>query len=239
MAQRFYEKAGVQAAIGGGIFLLIATIITICHQRSELVQDNKRLKGENANLKEKNQNLERDFLPFKTVAIQWFGGDGPTNLLKLADRITEMHSELEQKTAEINKLKSSVEELKPSLQLLKYRQSKDGDLWVTRLYFGSKDGRGFPRFSVALAFEKPYETAKAFASPSGNDAVRTGAGGRVSSNLGSISVGELRFITGESKSQACKIYGTQLPDDGNLVLEFRSKEQIQQIVSLNLEPSSH
>ena len=235
MAQHFYQKAGVQAAIGGGIFLLIATIITICHQRSELVQENKRLIGENGGLKEKNQSLERDIVPFKTVAVQWFGGDGPTNLLKLAEKITQIHSELEQKTAEINKLKSSVEELKPSLQLLKQKQSRDGDSWVTRLYFGSKDGRGFPRFSVAIAFDKPYETAKVYASPIGNDSIRVGS----QSQANSFSVGDLCIVTGASQSQVCKVFGTQLSDNGNLVLEFRSKEQVHRIVSLNLEPGAH
>src|SRR5207249_3831032 len=129
---------------------------------------------------------------------------GPTNLLRLAERINQIHSELEQKTAEINKLKSSVEGLKPSLLLLNQKQSRAGDLWVTRLYFGSKDGRGFPRFTVAVAFDKQYEKVKVYASPSGNESVRVGANARANS----FSVGELRIITGESQSQACKVYGT-------------------------------
>ncbi len=218
MSQRFYQKAGVQAAIGGGIFLLIATGITICHQRSQLVQENKRLTKENGDQKEKIQNQERDLIPFKTVAIQWFGGDGPTNLLKLAERVTQIHSELEQKTAEINKLKSSVEELKPSLRLLESRQAKDGDVWVTRLAFGSKVGQVLREFAITVAFDKQYESAKSFV---------TGEG--------MVSTGKLQILEGASQARIFRFYGTQLLANNYLVVEFRSKEQLQ-VVALNLEP---
>lgn len=220
MAQRWYQKAGVQAAIGGGIFLLIATIITIHHQRSELVQENKRLTGENSGLKEKNQNLERDFIPFKTVAIQWFGGDGPTNLLKLAGRITEMHSELAQKTDEINKLKSSVNELKPVFRLLESTQAKEGEIWITRLAFGSKVGHSFREFAVTIAFDKQYESAKPFVAGDGM-----------------VSTGKLQTLEGASQARIFRFYGTQLLANNYLVVEFRSTEQLQ-VVALSLEPKS-
>lgn len=218
MSQHFYQKAGVQAAIGGGIFLLIATIVTICHQRSELVQENKRLTKENGEQKGKIENQERDIIPFKTVAVQWFGGDGPTNLLRLAERITQIHTELEQKTAEINNLKSSVEELKPSFQLLEQKETKDGDVSVTRLVFGSKVGHAFREFAVTVAFDKQYESAKPFVAGDGL-----------------VSTGKLQTLEGASQSRIFRFYGTQLLANNYLVVEFRSKEQLQ-VVALNLEP---
>ncbi len=182
------------------------------------MSENERLTGENASQEKKIRQLDTDLIPFRTVAVQWLGGDGPTNLLKLAERITQIHSELEQKTAEINNLKSSVNELKPAFRLLESTQVKEEDIWITRLAFGSKVGHPFREFAVTVAFDKQYESAKPFVTGDGM-----------------VSTGKLQTLEGASQARIFRFYGTQLIANNYLVVEFRSQEQLQ-VVALNLEP---
>lgn len=90
MAQRFYQKASVQVSIVSGIALIIVTLITIAHQRSELKQDNKNLKTQVSELKEENSDLKRErdkfetqLSPFLAAADQKFPDAPPDQRLDL------------------------------------------------------------------------------------------------------------------------------------------------------------
>jgi len=90
MAQKFYQKASVQVSIVSGLALIIVTLITIAHQRSELNQDNKNLKKEISKRKEEISNLKRErdkfeiqLTPFLARADQRFPEAPPDQRLEL------------------------------------------------------------------------------------------------------------------------------------------------------------
>ena len=175
---------------------------------------NKEIEKKNADI----QRLETQLTPFRTIALGRFTGSEPEALKKLAEQLTLLQSADERKTAEINKLKASVTELIPTFRLLEQRQVREGAMWVTRLVFSSKIGNPFSGFAVAVTFDKTYESAKPYVT-----------------GQGIVVTGELKTLEGAEKSRIFRFYGTQLLANNYLVVEFRSKEQIQ-IISLNLEP---
>lgn len=104
MAQRFYQKASVQVAIVGAIGLIIATVITIGHQRSELRLDNKNLQTKLADsqsaladVKAERDKYQTQLAPFLAVAERRFP-DEPTDkrlellLTKLDKAISDVQS---------------------------------------------------------------------------------------------------------------------------------------------------
>jgi hypothetical protein len=94
MIQRFYQKATVQVAIVSGLFILLATGITIWHQRSELKRENKRLLNLSQNQTAEIQRLETLLTPFRTIAIEKFTGTEAEALQQLAERITTVDAAL-------------------------------------------------------------------------------------------------------------------------------------------------
>ena len=88
--QRFYSKASVQVAIVSTIGLIVITLITISHQRSELKRNNDKMKEE---IKEKTaeiQRLETLLTPFRTIALEKYAGPEREALLKLAAKIQSL-----------------------------------------------------------------------------------------------------------------------------------------------------
>ena len=90
MAQKFYQKASVQVSIVSGLALIIVTLITIAHQRSELKQDNKdftkqvpELKEEIGDLKRERDKFKIQLAPFLAAADQKFPDAPPDQRLDL------------------------------------------------------------------------------------------------------------------------------------------------------------
>jgi hypothetical protein len=79
MTQRFYQKASVQTAIVTAIGLIIITLITVGHQRSELRLDNKNLQAKLADsqstlydVKTERDKYQTQLAPFLAVAEKSF-----------------------------------------------------------------------------------------------------------------------------------------------------------------------
>lgn len=107
MAQKIYEKAGVQAAIVGavitGIFLIFINIFI------NLMQNNTKRLEEDIKAKDlKIQQLETQLIPFKTIALEKFTGTENERLQQLAANLEEIvKNQEEQKwknAAQFNKL---------------------------------------------------------------------------------------------------------------------------------------
>jgi len=112
MTQKFYQKASVQVAIVSAIGLVVVTLITIWHQRSQLKADNKALQGEVQQTKAEIQRLETLLTPFRTIALEKFTGDEKDALRKLADYVIELHQRDVEQTRRIAELQKEVDKTK-------------------------------------------------------------------------------------------------------------------------------
>ncbi len=130
MAQKWYHKAGVQAAIVAGLFFLVICIIQILHQRSGLKHqvdslneditrketDIRRLsqtvtdkQAAIAGLVAEVQRLETVLTPFRTMAVEHFVESGETEALrKLAEYVTTLEARLNKAMVELEQTRSSV-----------------------------------------------------------------------------------------------------------------------------------
>ena len=108
MTQKFYQKASVQVAIISTLGLIIITLITIAHQRSQLKQDNDRLQADLSEKTSEVQRLETLLIPFRTIALERYTGTESEALAKLASRITELESLDQKRTLELDNLKKKV-----------------------------------------------------------------------------------------------------------------------------------
>lgn len=114
--QRFYQKASVQVAIVSGIGLIVATLIMVFHQRSQLKSDNKVLERRVAEKTAEIQRIETLLTPFRTIALEKYTGDEKEALRKLADYVVELQrrdaeqaqriQELEEQTRDLDKFKT-------------------------------------------------------------------------------------------------------------------------------------
>jgi len=157
----------VYAAIVAGFFGLVGLWLG---SRLEASQLKHRVAGLEASLIHKDaeiQRLETLLTPFRTIALERFTGSDAEVLKKLAEQLTLLQSADERKAAEINKLKATVTDLTPAFMLLETKQVEEGDVWVTRLAFGSKVGHPFPKFAIAVTFDKTYESAKPYVTGQG------------------------------------------------------------------------
>jgi hypothetical protein len=94
MAQRFYQKASVQVAMVSGIVLLLATCITICHQRSELREQNAVLSALTQKQTAEIQRLETILTPFRTIALEKYAGPEGEALRQLGENISAIDASL-------------------------------------------------------------------------------------------------------------------------------------------------
>ncbi|MBN1870380.1 MAG: hypothetical protein JW847_07400 [Candidatus Omnitrophica bacterium] len=112
MNQKFYHKASVQVAIVTAIGLIIMTLVTIWHQRSQLKQDNKMLEREIVDKSAEIQRLETLLMPFRTIALEKYTGDEKEALQKLADYVVELQKKDAEQTKQIGELQSEVDQTK-------------------------------------------------------------------------------------------------------------------------------
>ncbi len=112
MTQRFYQKASVQVAIVSAIGLIVAALITVGHQRSQLKSENKKLEGEVTDKTAEIQRLETLLTPFRTIAIQKYTGDEAQSLRKLADYVVKLQERDAEQAKRIGELQKQVEQTK-------------------------------------------------------------------------------------------------------------------------------
>src|SRR5258708_11399473 len=99
MAQKFYEKAGVQGALVGGLLLLLGVPINSWFQSRldapALKAENEQLRTDLAKKTTDLQLLQTKFAPFEVIAIQNFTGTEAERLSKLALRLNDIQKGLE------------------------------------------------------------------------------------------------------------------------------------------------
>jgi hypothetical protein len=112
MTQKFYQKASVQVAIISAIGLIIVSLITVGHQRSQLKSDNKKLEREVADKTAEIQRLETLLTPFRTIALEKYTGDEKEALRKLADYVIELQQRDADQAKRIEALQRELEQTK-------------------------------------------------------------------------------------------------------------------------------
>jgi hypothetical protein len=90
LANRWYQKASVQGALVGGVFLTIITAIVEFSPKRRLEKQVSDLKAQLA--------------PFKTLALERFGGNEQQALVKLATQLGELQTQLERQAGTIGRL---------------------------------------------------------------------------------------------------------------------------------------
>ena len=108
MSQKFYQKASVQVAMVSAIGLIIVTIITIAHQRSQLKSDNIGLQRENDTKTTEIQRFETLLTPFRTIALEKYTLPEAEALRKLAEQIGVLQDADKQKTEKIAQLENEL-----------------------------------------------------------------------------------------------------------------------------------
>ena len=116
MTQKWNQKASVQTAMVITIGSIIVTLLTIWHNRSQIINENKQLKEDTTQLTAEVQRLETLLTPFRTIAIDKFTGPESESLRKLAKYIIQLQEkdfeqtkriqELENQTRDLDKFKS-------------------------------------------------------------------------------------------------------------------------------------
>ena len=112
MTQKFYQKASVQAAMVAAIGLIIVTVLTISHQRSQLKKDNARLQHENEEQTAEIQRLETLLTPFRTLALASYTLPEAQALRKLAEQIGLLQEADRQKSERISQLENDLSQTK-------------------------------------------------------------------------------------------------------------------------------
>ena len=92
MAQKWYQKAGVQAAIVGALALVVVTLIPIALKVPDLESENAQLKGKLGEKTAEIQRLETLLAPFRTIALEKYTGSENEALAKLASQINLLQS---------------------------------------------------------------------------------------------------------------------------------------------------
>ena len=112
MTQKFYQKASVQVSIIAAIGLIIATLITVGHQRSALKLDNETLEREVTNKTAEIQRLETLLTPFRTIALEKYTGNEKEALRKLAEYVIALQEKDAEQTKRIKELQKEVDHAK-------------------------------------------------------------------------------------------------------------------------------
>jgi len=191
MSQKFYQKASVQVAIVSAIGLIIVTILTIAHQRSQLKSDNIRLHQENDAKTAEIQRLETLLTPFRTIALEKYTLPEAEALRKLAGQIGELQVADKRKTDKIAELESELINTKALAEpcklafLSKKIEKDDHGYRVTLRFKPSKNERlGLLAFSAALPVNTDkkildfWPSSKSSPFSSGKDSKKIAANGK-------------------------------------------------------------
>jgi hypothetical protein len=213
MAQAWYQKTGVQSAIAGGMFLIIAAMIPSVIERFGLKKENAEIKADLSTAQAEVQRLETLLTPFRTIALEKYTGDEREALLKLAGRINELEGLNIEKTKELESLKEQLrkvsEQAKPViLDFHSLEVSKDEGVVVTKIqFFPSKnENPGAMVFLVQLPTESNNEIVKIWPTLDG----------------GGFSTGKDSFKASEDKKAARLAY--QLMVVGRSTFEIRTTD---------------
>jgi len=157
MAQKWYQKAGVQAAIVGALALVVVTLIPIALKVPDLESENAQLKGKLGEKTAEIQRLETLLAPFRTIALEKYTGSENEALAKLASQINLLQSLDAEKTRKIETLqaeldKTSEQARPPTLSLISHDTLTNGDTRVVTLRFEPSKNQplGQLRFAVDL-----------------------------------------------------------------------------------------
>lgn len=157
MSQKFYQKVGVQVSMVTAIGLIIATGMTIAHQRSQLKEDNTRLQRENEQQRAEIQRLDTLLTPFRTIALERYTLPEAQALRKLAEQIGVLQEADHQKSERISQLEIDLkrtESLAEPCKLVLHSKSMTKDekgCRVTLLFRPTKnESLGLLDFGAAL-----------------------------------------------------------------------------------------
>lgn len=85
MAQKWYQKASVQTAVVSGVFLLVGACIPYLFKVPKLEEKISGLEKEISTKDGKIQELERELIPFRTLAIERYSKADPEAMGKLGE----------------------------------------------------------------------------------------------------------------------------------------------------------
>jgi type II secretory pathway component PulL len=88
LAEKWYQKGVVQAAIISGALLIVAALVNQFGPKA-------RLEKEVDQLKKENQRLETQIAPFRAIAVERFGGSADEALAKLSAQVHDIEAQLE------------------------------------------------------------------------------------------------------------------------------------------------
>ena len=108
MAQKWYQKASVQAAIVSGLLLIIATAVPYALRVPALNDKIEDLKKESQEKSNEILRLEAQIAPFRALAIEKYPGDQAEALNKLAQEVTTLSERLERAERLINRFQVRV-----------------------------------------------------------------------------------------------------------------------------------
>jgi hypothetical protein len=157
MAQKWYQKAGVQAAIVGALALIVVTLIPVALKVPTLKSENVGLSSKLAEKTAEIQRLETLLAPFRTIALERYTGPENEALTKLASQIQTLQSLDTEKTRKIEALqaelnKTSEQARPPTLSLISHDTLTNGEARVATLRFEPSKNQplGQLRFVVDL-----------------------------------------------------------------------------------------
>ncbi|MBU0519876.1 hypothetical protein KJ564_13170 [bacterium] len=165
--QKFYQKAGVQAAIVAGIFSVIVAGMYILHHRSQLKEDNENLLHEKEEQATEIQRLETQLTPFRTIALEKYALPEAEALRKLADQIGTLQAADSQKTQAIIQLKDELNQTKilaePCKLILKSKsveKVEDGYRLLLNFVPTKNEQFGFLDFTAVLPYNSSSKIIK-------------------------------------------------------------------------------
>ncbi|MCC6823052.1 MAG: hypothetical protein IT579_20165 [Verrucomicrobia subdivision 3 bacterium] len=162
MAQKWYQKAGVQAAIVGALALIIVTLIPVALKVPRLESGNAELSRKLGEKTAEVQRLETLLAPFRTIALERYTGPENEALMKLASQIESLQALDREKTLKIEKLQSQLDKTSeqatpPTLSLVSQDTTTNGNACVVTLRF--KPSKNQPLGQLRFNADLPIGTS--------------------------------------------------------------------------------
>ena len=141
MSQKWYQKDGVQASLVGGVTLILATAIaTAIPNWLKIPKYETEIENLRSNLSDRELEvlkLETQLTPYRTLAVEIFGGSESEALSKLLIRFSELDSKVtELKQIENNRVRASqsMESLKQTPPVVNSSLHKrDSGEWIVSI----------------------------------------------------------------------------------------------------------
>lgn len=162
MAQKWHQKAGVQAAIVGAFALIIVSLMPVALKVPRLESDNAELTRKLGEKTAEVQRLETLLAPFRTIALERYTGPENEALIKLASQIESLQALDREKTLKIERLQSELEKTSeqarsPTLSLMSHESITNGNVRVVTLRF--KPSKNQPLGQLRFVADLPVGTS--------------------------------------------------------------------------------